>query len=172
MWKKVVPDNNEEKNKIVCAFCESPVNEDDDFCSECGTLFIEEVNCVNHSQIPADGVCIICGLPYCKECGYRVNKLFLCSLHSDYEIYEGMAKVFGTPEKVDAEFIKSLLIQNGLHPVLFSREGPYGGAKHMFSFSQSKQRSAGNLITEVKVLVPCTEVIDAEEILRKQGGGG
>lgn len=165
MWRYVVPDGSEGKTEFVCGFCESPVNHDDEFCPECGTLFIEDITCENHPEVPAAGACIICELPYCNECGFRVNKLFLCESHSDYEIYEGMAKVFGTPEITEAEFIKSLLIQNGLHPVSFSRAGPYGGQKHMFSISETKEGSVGNLITEVKILVPCTEVINAEKIL-------
>ncbi len=164
--------DNEGNNEVICGYCETTVNEDDDFCPECGTLFTEDANCMNHPEIPAEGVCIICGSPYCKECGYRINKLFLCALHSDYEIYEGMAKVFGTPEESTAEFIRFILIQGGFHPILFSREGPYGGLKHMFSFSKTNESTARNLITEVKVLVPCAEVTDAEELLRDQRGGG
>ncbi len=80
-----MPGNNKESEELVCAFCGARVREEDNYCPECGILFSEDVYCENHPKIPAEGVCIICGLPYCKACGYRVNKLFLCSLHGEGE---------------------------------------------------------------------------------------
>ena len=47
-------------NSIICSYCNSTVKEDDDFCPECGALFIDEVYCENHNNILAKGVCIIC----------------------------------------------------------------------------------------------------------------
>ena len=168
MVRYLVPDGREGKTELICGFCESAVSREAEFCPECGTLFIEDVTCENHPDVPAEGACIICELPYCKECGYRVNKIFLCDRHSDYEIYEGMAKVFGTPEESIAEYIISLLIREGIHPVKFSREGPYGSSRYLNSIIGTEGNRMGNLITEIKVLVPCNEVIKAAEILSKK----
>jgi len=34
---------NDNEEKPICSLCENEVKEDDDFCSNCGTLFIDNV---------------------------------------------------------------------------------------------------------------------------------
>ena len=74
-------------DKLLCDFCGTEINNDAEFCSKCGTIFIDNVSCFNHSDDDARGVCTICHQAYCKRCGLRVNGIFLCNEHSDYEIY-------------------------------------------------------------------------------------
>jgi hypothetical protein len=92
--------------KLLCDFCGTEISNDTEFCTKCGTIFIDDVSCFNHSDDDAKGVCAICHQAYCKRCGLRVNSIFLCNEHSDYEIYEGMARVFGTADEQYINYLK------------------------------------------------------------------
>jgi hypothetical protein len=151
---------------LTCEICNNPVKDDDDYCPECGALFIEEVFCDNHNNISAEGVCIICSLPFCKECGTIINNHFLCDHHSNYEIYEGMVRVFGSLNDVSVQYAKSCLEQDGLHPVLFCRHQPLGGQRFVFSLFEAEGDYLGNLVNEIKLMVPFQELIKAEDILK------
>lgn len=153
-------------NSFVCPHCDNDVNKDDDFCPNCGTIFIDNLYCNNHKDKPAKGVCVICSVPYCKKCGLRVNDHFLCNNHSDYEIYEGMARVFGTLDDVIAQFAKDCLEKDGLHPYIFCRDQPQGGPRFVNSLFAAKGDYLGNIVNEIKVMVPFGEVEDAEKILK------
>ena len=142
---------------LICENCNNAVNSDDDFCPECGTLFIDDIFCNNHNDILAEGVCIICSLPFCEECSEVVNNHFLCSHHSNYEIYEGTVRVYETYDDVAVQNVKTCLEQDGLHPILFNRlRSPYGTERYHF----------GNKTKGLKVMVPIYEVLKAEEILK------
>lgn len=69
----------------------------------------------------AKGVCIICCLAFCSECAGWVNNVFLCAIHEGYEIYEGMARVFGTSDEALAQHVLYSLEHAGLHPFIYSR---------------------------------------------------
>jgi len=155
-----------ENNLLTCEACNNSVKEDDDFCPYCGSLFIDEIFCENHNDILADGVCIICYIPFCKKCGAKINNRFLCNQHSNYEIYEGMAKVYGTLDNTSAQYAKTCLEQDGLHPVLFCRHSPYGGSGFAYSLFEAAGDYLGNAVTEIKVMVPCQEALKAKEVLK------
>jgi len=155
-----------ENNLLTCEACNNSVKEDDDFCPYCGSLFIDEIFCENHIDILADGVCIICYIPFCKKCGAKINNHFLCNQHSNYEIYEGMAKVYGTLDNTSAQYAKTCLEQDGLHPVLFCRHSPYGGSGFAYSLFEAAGDYLGNAVTEIKVMVPCQEALKAKEVLK------
>jgi RNA polymerase subunit RPABC4/transcription elongation factor Spt4 len=153
-------------NTLICDSCKNIVKDDDDFCPECGALFADEIFCENHHNIPADGVCIICTLPFCKKCGTIINKHFLCNIHSNYEIYEGMVRVYGSLDDVAVQYAKSCLEQVGLHPVLFCRDQPMGGPRFVYSLFEAKGDYLGHIVNEIKVMVPAQEVIKTEETLK------
>ena len=155
-----------ENDSIVCQHCDNVVKEDDDFCPECGTIFIDDLHCENHKNILADGVCIICAIPYCKKCAARINDHYLCNRHNGYEIYEGMVRVFGTLDDVIAQFAKDCLEKDGIHPIIFCRDQIKGGPRFVYSLFAAKGDYLGNIVNEIKVMVPCQEVEDAEKILK------
>lgn len=87
--------------KIECSHCNNIIKVGDDFCPDCGTLFADFVKCIDHADKEAKGVCVICGTPYCEECGLFVDdKIFLCSEHSEYETIEGMACVLDKSDSI------------------------------------------------------------------------
>ena len=151
------------KDTIVCEVCNNVVKDDDDYCHECGSIFIDDLFCKNHKDIIAEGVCIICSTPYCNECGAMINNHFLCVEHSHYEIFEGMARVYGTVDETTVQYVKTCLEQDGLSPVLLSSHSPYGGSGFSYGLFNVAGNSLGN---EIKVMIPCQDVLKAEEGLR------
>ena len=149
----------EGEKKQICSFCESEVKNDDDFCPNCGTLFVEDVKCSVHEEIKAEGVCVICASSYCGECGLFVDdRIFLCNDHSEYETIEGMACVLYADDSMQIELIKSNLEAEGLHPFTFPRN---------ISSIHSSIAYTGNNSNNWPLMVPFYEVNRAEEILRE-----
>ena len=154
-------------DKLLCDFCGTEISNDSEFCTKCGTIFIDDVSCFNHSDDDAKGVCAICHQAYCKRCGLRVNGIFLCNEHSHYEIYEGMARVFGSSDEQKINYLKSILEENNLHPFLYSRKSTplnLGGPDYLAAAHLTGDRD-GNVVYEIKLLVPCSEVLQAEKII-------
>jgi len=154
------------RDPLFCELCNNLVKAEDDFCPECGALFADNLFCENHADILADGVCILCALPFCERCGATINNHFLCNEHNAYEIFEGMVRVYGTLNDVAAQHAKTCLEQAGLHPVIFCRHQPMGGARIVYALFEAQGDYYGNLVNEIKVMVPCQEVFKAEEVLK------
>ena len=152
--------------KLFCDFCGTEISNDAEFCTKCGTIFIDDVSCFNHSDNEARGVCAICHQAYCKHCGLRVNNIFLCNEHSHYEIYEGMARVFGSSDEQQVNYYKTVLEENGLHPFIYERKASplsLGGVD--YSLFRASGEFDGHIINEIKLMVPCSEVLKAENII-------
>lgn len=157
------------KTERVCDRCARCSESGNDFCPDCGTLFIENVKCVNHDSRNAEGVCIICCEAFCNECGFFVDeKIFLCNEHSNYEIYEGMARVYGSVDSLEIDYAKSCLEQAELNPLIYSRKASplhMGGSD--YSLFRASGDYDGHIVNEIKLMVPVQQVIKAEEVLRQ-----
>ncbi len=158
---------NIEPEELECSNCKSHVNGDDEFCPECGTIFEDGIMCSLHKDTEASGVCTICCLPFCEECGAEINTRFLCETHSGYEIYQGMARVFGDLDDTKVQYVKTCLEQAGLHPFIYCKVQPKGGTRLVYTLFEANGDSGGHIVNEVKVMVPCQEVVKAEDILRE-----
>ena len=153
-------------SNLICDNCEFEIESDSDFCPRCGMIIIDEVLCDNHSSLEAKGACVVCGKAFCGACGYTVNQVFLCNEHNSYEIYEGMARVFGSSDVIQCEFVKSCLAENQLHPFIYSRKSSpmhLGGTD--YSMFRADGDFNGHILNEIKVLVPCSEVLEAEKVI-------
>jgi predicted amidophosphoribosyltransferase len=150
--------------QLTCSRCEEPIKQRDTFCKNCGGLFSDDMLCVNHKSVKAEGVCVICSKPFCKKCGADVLKVFLCDKHSDLEITEGKVRVFGSTDNVRTQFASACLEQAGYHPFIYSR---------LFNPVADKVaitgiRNFGNHpIEEQKVLILFSEFINASKELKK-----
>ena len=152
----------------ICAFCENEISEDLDFCPYCGSLFIEDVKCINHTNTEANGVCLICEEPYCKECGKFTGKKFLCSIHKEYEIYEGMAKVFGSNDNIHCNYLADMLRQEGINALVYKRKtDPISIGGVDYSLFRTSGEDNKHLTNEVKVMVPFNQVLEAEKIIKE-----
>jgi len=152
----------------TCGTCRNEIKLNDDFCPHCGSILTEGLTCSKHRTQKAEGVCIVCSAPYCGKCGAKVHKLFLCSTHQEYEIYEGMARVYGVSDEANAKYVADCLKKSRLHPFVYLRKvSPLsvGGPDHT-NFRASGEFD-GHIINEVKVLVPCHEVTKAEALLAR-----
>lgn len=157
-------------HSVECARCKNRVHASDDFCPHCGTLLALETFCARHDGRAAEGVCIICARPACSECGGWAGGLFLCATHRRYEIYEGMARVFGTSDPAVAEHAQSCLSQADLHPFLYSRKtSPLSLGGPDYSLFRASGEFHGHIINEIKVMVLCQEVESAEQVLADLG---
>lgn len=151
--------------EVECDQCRNPVQESDDYCVHCGALFVDGITCRTHPSTPVAGVCVVCSLPGCASCGGLVNYVFLCETHSAYEIYQGMARVYGSSDSVQVEFLKSCLQKAGLHPFVFSRKVSMGGLN--YTLFRASGDFDGHIVNEFKLLVPCYEVLEAEQKLKE-----
>lgn len=152
--------------KHLCTNCNFEAEEPSDFCPRCGTLFIENIKCKNHEKEDARCVCAICGEPFCIRCSNLVNNIFLCNEHDYYEIYEGMGKVFGTSDEVQIHYVKSCLEENSFHPFIYSKKSTPmqlgGNDQSLINFSSEREEK---VINEIKLLVPCAEILEVEKII-------
>lgn len=154
--------------KYICTNCENEVSDELDFCPFCGNLFLEEANCKNHPSQAATGACLICEEPYCDNCGGYVNEKFLCTTHENYEIYEGMAKVFGSNDYVHCNYIADILKQEKIDAIVYSRKvSPMHLGGTDYSLFRASGDFNGHIINEIKVMVPFADVIRAEEIIKE-----
>lgn len=156
------------ENNFICNQCNNDVEEADEFCPNCGNLFAENAFCKHHPKQEAEGVCIICCEAYCSECGSWTNDLFLCADHGDYEIYEGMARVFGVSDESLAQYAHDCLKEAGLHPFLYYRKAsPISIGGPSYTLFRASGEYDGHIINEIKLMVPCQELIQAEKVLRE-----
>jgi hypothetical protein len=151
------------QSDLSCRRCGQSVTQDDMFCRSCGALFSDQLRCSTHNSVEAAGVCVICSKPFCEECGGETDKIFLCDEHfAEYEITEGMARVFGCTDNVQAQFVTTCLEQAGFHPFLYSKIFNPGADL----VAMMAPRNFGRYpIVELKVLLPFSEVLKAKQTL-------
>ncbi|MEJ2103889.1 MAG: hypothetical protein P8X47_04845 [Ignavibacteriaceae bacterium] len=77
-----------------------------------------------------------------------------------------MARVYGSSDFAQVNYIKSCLEQESLHPFIYSRKASpmhLGGTD--YSLFRASGDFNGHIINEIKLMVPCSEVLDAEKII-------
>lgn len=162
----------EENENSVCSYCNHPVKNDYDFCPECGTLFLDDVKCINHKNVPAEGVCIICTKPFCKECGLFVNNIyFLCNEHCEYDVMEGKVCVLEEEDAGRAQRITDYLKSKGISPYLLSKFIPHNHYASLDFINNYSIRESNDLhANEFKIFVNCQEVLNAKIYLEEYDG--
>ena len=159
--------------KLFCDYCGNETTHDSEFCMKCGNIFIDDVQCLNHSDKDAAGVCAICHQPYCKKCGLRVNSIYLCNEHSDNEIYEGMAAVFSSYDISQIEFLKLCLEKEGFNPFIYNRNAaPLPLGYRDLTLFQIERDPGRIRSIDIKLVVPCSEVLQATGFLNEISKGG
>jgi hypothetical protein len=151
------------KTELECSECHEAVVETDTFCPHCGSLFSDTISCKEHPGVRAEGVCVICVKPCCKLCGEITHGIFLCNEHFQYEVVEGMARVHGTTDNVQSQYIAECLEEAGFHPFLYSRMFHPDSGEPAVAMLPNISRSSR---TELKLLVPFREVIEAETFIK------
>lgn len=156
------------KHTVECPRCAQGVQGTDEFCPACGELLVDGISCANHPDALSRGACIICCVAYCSRCGHRVQKLFLCNDHATYEIYQGLARVYGTTDEAQAHYAFSCLEQQNIHAFLYVRKGsPISMGAPEYTLFHASGDPSSRTINEVKLMVPVQEVLLAETFLRE-----
>jgi len=157
--------NSSEENTFECSNCSREVKDTDEYCPGCGSLFLD-VMCENHVNEIAEGACVICSTAYCKKCGGFYNNVFLCEEHSGYEIYQGMARIFGSSDFLQVEYAKDCLIKENFHPFIYCRKAsPISLGGIDYTLYRPSGDYNGHIINELKIMVPVQEVLSAEKLL-------
>lgn len=158
------------KSSVVCGICSADAAATDDFCPACGCLLVSTIPCAHHGDRIAEAACIICAEPFCAECGTWVRDRFLCNRHRSYEIIEGMVRIFGVSDSVQAQYAADCLTKARLHPVIFERKAsPISLGGPDYTLFRASGDADGHIINETKVMVPCQEVPEGEKVLRRLG---
>jgi hypothetical protein len=74
-----------------------------------------------------------------------------------------MARVFGSTDNVQAQFVVTTLEQAGYHPFLYSRM--FNPGADLVALSRMVRNYGNHPIVEMKVLVPFSELVRAEKTL-------
>ena len=95
-----------------CTNCLAPINSEWSFCDACG-IFLEQENkeiigCEAHPQVPAKGICVVCGRPVCSDCFIWLDGKIICK-NSDHNILLNDWKIIYRP---DSEFEADAVVCN------------------------------------------------------------
>jgi len=153
-----------ENENLVCLNCELGVKDIDEYCPNCGVVFAENIKCHLHKEAEAEGICLICSKLCRKKCGKLVNHIFLCNEHNEYEIIEGMARVYGSINSMEIRYYAEILEKEELHPFVYSHQL----ISEPFSLPTTALFGAVTndyIPYELKLMLPLKEVLEAEKIL-------
>ena len=89
----------------------------------------------------------------------------MCDVHWKYEFQEGMVRVLGSMDNVQAQYVTTVLEQAGYHPFLYSRM--FNPGADVVSINRMVRNFGNHPIVELKVPVPFSEVLRAGKTLRK-----
>ena len=153
-------------DNFICNRCDHEVTADSDFCPNCGNLFVEVIMCSTGDNHPAEGCCVICGSPYCKNHGKLYQYSFMCDEHSGLECFQGMARVFGSSDFLEVNFYNDCLSKAGLHPFIYERKtSPISLGGVDYSLFRASGEFDGHIINELKLMVPFPEVLEAQKTI-------
>ena len=139
----------------TCENCSSPVKKGDKFCKNCGIILKNNEFCEVHPEIKAEAVCLICKKFICDECIDEVSGKMFCPEHCNYSFTENnWAVVFTTNQEWEAELKKDFLAREGITAVINSKK------------DSSRMLTYGRL-SEIWLMVPFEQVIEAENLLKK-----
>ncbi len=154
------------EEKIVCSECDFEIEETSIFCPNCGAMFQDNILCINHENEYARGFCVICQHPFCKKCGDSIDNIFLCYKHENFEIIEGMAKVYGSQDFALIHFLVDCLEKDNFTPFIYSRKATtysLGGVD--YTLFRASGEHLDKIINEMKIMVPFDQVLDAEKTI-------
>lgn len=148
------------REPFTCEFCYEELDEGQKFCPHCGMLQAglieegEEVECENHPQMEAVGMCVICGKPVCGDCAVKRHGKILCENDEHITIAQGWAVVCTTNTDYEAQMVRANLENAGIPCLVFSQRD------HVYFLT------VGDLAV-VKVMVPKQQLLEAQEFLRR-----
>lgn len=153
----------------TCPICDKQISQYDDYCISCGSILSGDIFCQNHTDLEAEGVCLICSKPFCTECGTEVIGKFFCKDHSNYELLENLVTVYKSEDYFKIEELKKILEKVNLHPTIVNKtEYPSFVDLNTYKNINKTDRFISNITEVIKLLVPCQEVQEAEKLIITQ----
>ncbi len=119
-----------------CEECHASVGETDDFCSECGAIFGENLRCDENPEAAAFAVCVVCQKRLCQECDVAVSGRHSCAAHENFEWISGWttATIFST--RLEAELSQQHLKEQGIAALVLSNTiEPLSGTLGLFTIN-------------------------------------
>jgi len=157
------------EDTTVCPGCGTAIDRSGGFCPSCGSIDDRPRVCTIHPAVRAEGVCVLCRMPFCKKCGKRSAGVFLCDPHRSCEIQEGMVRVYGTIDVLQAGYVGGVLEQAGCHPFLFSRSANPNADLVAITKIPRGYGVGGHPIEDQRVFVPFDEYQRAVATLKELG---
>jgi hypothetical protein len=112
----------------ICIYCGVEIEAVDIYCKNCGKIFLtkieddDEIECENHFERSAIGVCVVCGKPICEECSNEDDGKIFCAEGNHRDFYKGWTVVYTTSIEYEAEMIKANIEGAGIPCVIFSQK--------------------------------------------------
>lgn len=104
-----------------CPHCGETIAADAEACPACGHLHVDE-QCDKHTDVTAQGLCVICGTALCAECNEGGGKHFLCDAHCSIPVEQGWAQVYTTSDDMEAQLIRENLEAEGVDARVLSQK--------------------------------------------------
>ncbi len=146
----------------VCDNCDCEIDSDAEYCSHCGIVFENEegkssIECDTHRDVPAVGVCVVCGKPVCQDCSNSKKGKVFCDNDRHVKIHQDWAVLCTTSAEYEAEMVKANLEMAGIKALVFSQ------LDHAYFIPMSR-------LAIVNVMVPKAKLTKAKKVLRQLKG--
>ena len=115
-----------ESDTMMCENCKEPVNEKEEFCTNCGVLYGQKT-CSAHAE-EAVGICVVCQKALCPACAVNYQGRIRCQDHADLDIIERWVTVYSAQSGLEAQLLKEKLERENIpcHVVSNTVESMYG----------------------------------------------
>jgi hypothetical protein len=124
-----------------------------DACPACGHA-CAAFACERHLERRAEGRCVICGRPLCRDCNRSEGRAYRCSDHSGVTVIQGWAQIYSTASEFEAGLLRENLRAEGIETRVFSQKD------NMLSVDLGE-------LSIVRLLVPAWDYSQAEEVIRQ-----
>lgn len=127
---KICPDCNinlDDEKLETCVYCGAEIEPGLLYCTVCGKIFLtrifepeDEIECDEHIEKPAIGICVICGKTLCQECLVEIDGKIYCKQGNHRQYDEEWTVVYTTQYEYEAEMLKANIESAGIPCVIFS----------------------------------------------------
>lgn len=102
----------------LCRACKAAGATSDRFCSSCGTLAGEPLDCERHPGRPAEAACVVCGMPLCLSC--TTERPALCPDPEHAAIAAHWVRLIAVNSEFESDCITQNLTERGVPSRSFS----------------------------------------------------
>ncbi|HWP81882.1 MAG TPA: hypothetical protein VNN76_04410 [Bacteroidota bacterium] len=137
----------------ICRSCKSSLVPEIPFCTACGVLWssdVSDIECENHGEVSAVGMCVVCGKPVCGDCAISLNGKLFCDHLEHQKIPSEWEVLCSTDFAFEADLIERNLQQAGFECKVFSL------LDHVGTYWATKRRLTNVLVKKDRLSVALT----------------